>query len=417
MINTGDATLDHGRPEAVDHGSRVLSNGARLYNDHGHPEYATPECWSSRELALHDLAGERIVLRAAQTLQAKLGRRVRVFKNNTDFHGASYGTHESYLVPRSLGFERLYRAVTPMLVARVPLCGAGKVGAETGRPCAFQMSQRADFFSEAASVDTLYRRPVFNTRDEPHADPARWIRLHVICGDANRIPAATRRKVDLVKLALHLEEQGVCPRWDVDDPVRAFQHLSRCDARTLEIPLGRSRGTCAEEVLESYFAAAERELDLDEDLRQTVDECRRLLHRPPDFAEHVDWAAKRGLLERIADPGQWSREPATYAAYDLAYHDLDPEEDLYAALAGAGLAHSLPEVEVVERMDRCVERTRAFARGEAVRRFVGDGDTVCWQWIVLDGKRFGLDPDREYPSELASAGSVVEFVQQLETTR
>ena len=45
---------------------RVLANGARFYNDHGHPEYATPECRTLRDLVAHDKAGERIVLAAAQ---------------------------------------------------------------------------------------------------------------------------------------------------------------------------------------------------------------------------------------------------------------------------------------------------------------------------------------------------------------
>ena len=131
------------------------------------------------------------MLRAAAALAEESGREVRIYKNNTDFHGASYGTHESYLVPRSLGYQRLFDACVPMLVARQVLVGSGKVGAETGPFVSYQLSQRADFFVEAANAETLYRRPVFNTRDEPHGDARRWIRLHVIAGDANMIPAAT----------------------------------------------------------------------------------------------------------------------------------------------------------------------------------------------------------------------------------
>ncbi len=220
-VDPEDAKRDVGKSYGAPHevrSDRILPSGARFYNDHGHPEYATPECWSLDDLVLHDKAGEFVLLRAAHALAEATGREVRVYKNNTDFHGSSYGTHESYLAPRALGFDRLYAAVTPMLVARQILCGAGKVGSESGTRVDYQLSARADFFSEAANAETLFRRPVFNTRDEPHASHAEWIRLHVIAGDANMIPGCTRRKVGLVKLAIRLEIEGQAPTWDLEKP-------------------------------------------------------------------------------------------------------------------------------------------------------------------------------------------------------
>src|SRR5205085_2771443 len=116
-----DAKFDRGRTYGKDQevrADRILPNGARFYNDHGHPEYSTPECLSLNELALHDCAGQTVVLRAAQAMADETGHHVRVYKNNTDFHGASYGTHENYLVPRALGYERIYKALLPMLIVR-----------------------------------------------------------------------------------------------------------------------------------------------------------------------------------------------------------------------------------------------------------------------------------------------------------
>lgn len=40
-------------------------------------------------------------------------------------------------------------------------------------------------------LETTLRRPIVNTRDEPHADRARWRRLHLIIGDANLLETAT----------------------------------------------------------------------------------------------------------------------------------------------------------------------------------------------------------------------------------
>ena len=127
-------------PQADFHSDRVLTNGARFYSDHGHPEFATAESLSLRHIALADLQGEAVVFSTAKSYEAEIGRRTRVFKNNTDYHGASYGTHESYLVPRELGFDRLYAAVTPILVARTLLTGAGKVGVEAGHHVDYHLS-------------------------------------------------------------------------------------------------------------------------------------------------------------------------------------------------------------------------------------------------------------------------------------
>ncbi|MEI8281648.1 MAG: proteasome accessory factor PafA2 family protein, partial [Armatimonadota bacterium] len=198
-IDPNDAQFDVGRQHRSSievRADRVLPNGARFYNDHGHPEYATPESFSIFELAQLDQIGESVVRQASEFSELE----ATLYKNNTDYHGASYGTHESYLVPRVLTFDSLYAAVTPMLIVRQILTGAGKVGSEDGDWCDFQLSQRADFFVESANAETLWRRPIFNTRDEPHADPSQWTRLHVISGDANMNPTCTALRVGLVKL-------------------------------------------------------------------------------------------------------------------------------------------------------------------------------------------------------------------------
>ncbi len=405
-----DAGRSHGAPHEI-RADRVLANGARLYNDHGHPEYATPECRSIWELALQDRAGEGFMLRAAAAFADETGREVKVYKNNTDFHGASYGTHESYLVPRLLGFERLFAACVPMLVARQILVGAGKVGSESGSWVDYQLSQRADFFVEAANAETLYRRPVFNTRDEPHGDARQWIRLHVIAGDANMIPAATARKAGLLKLALALAEAGEPPAFKLADPVRAFMDVSRDAKFKFEIKANGS-WTTADEILESYFSAAEARLELDEDLRWTVDSSRLLLSQLRTdfdaFRREVDWAAKKHILDQaeldFRDPG--------IRAYDLEYHNPDPDDGLHSALEDMDEVDPGPPLG--DRAERVHEDTRARARSVAVTKFSGELASVSWRTLVFkNGQEVDLDPSVDYPAELETISDVGTFIETL----
>lgn len=425
-IDPVDARFDAGRKFGEAHdirSDRVLPNGARFYNDHGHPEYSTPECLSIHELARHDCAGQRVVLAAAREMAAREGREVRVYKNNTDFHGASYGTHEGYLVPRAVGFERMFRDLLPMLIVRQILVGAGKVGAESGGHANYQLSQRADFFVEPANAETLYRRPIFNTRDEPHAEPAEWIRLHVICGDANMIPNATARKVGLVKLALHLCEEGTAPLWRIADPVRAFQEISRDESRGYRVKLENRSHTNAYEILESYFAAAESTLELDDEMRWVINTSRPLLAAlrdgdMPTVAREVDWAAKRHVLEQfMAEEGTHWRDPAL-RSYDLEYHNADPDESLHVALVEMGLvAPDPPEAALSRALERVDEPTRARARGLAVEKFNDYLLGVCWRTLTFrtpEGPvEVELPPDAAYPPELAAINDVETFIQRL----
>lgn len=434
QFDPDDAQFDAGRTPGADQEVRsdqVLSNGARFYNDHGHPEYATPECHTLRELVLQDLSGEIVVADAAKAFAAASGRQVKVFRNNTDFHGASYGTHESYLVSRRHSFEALYRAVVPILIARQVLCGAGKVGFEAGEKCTFQLSQRADFMVEPASVETLYRRSLFNTRDEPHADPGRWIRLHIIAGDAPMIPSANIRKVGLVKLALALLEVDEVPEWPIPHPVRAFEAASKDPDGEFRIELAHRSWTTANEIVESYFAAAERAMGVRVGAGQEgllgeyadlIRDCRDLLIArtdcPDRFRQHVDWAAKRWLLDQVREEEDWDWTNPALQSFDLEYHNIDPADGLYFALAEAGEVEGRPDsLEVAARRDRVFEPTRARARGIAVHNFRPHLRTLGWRKLVFDTEggpaEVDLNPNIDYPEELELIESVEAFIEAL----
>lgn len=421
-----DAEFDQGRarpPAAEERSDRVLTNGARFYNDHGHPEYATPETFSATQSAFHDLAGQEVLLLAARALETKIGKKVQVFKNNTDFHGSSYGTHESYCVSRKHSFKALYEAVAPLLIARQVLTAAGKVGAETGGPVRYQISARADFLSEPFNLETLYRRPVFNTRDEPHADPKEWIRLHVISGDANMMPACTARKINLVKIAIALLEVEQVPLWRIPDPPRSFKLVSRDVQGEGRIELEGSSWTTPRQVLESYFDAAETHADLDPELLQTIQESRQLLQdrtqNPNEFRRHVDWAAKYWLLDQFRESEGLSWHETQLQSLDLAYHLLDAEEGLYPALVEAGEIawHPAPD-EYLPHIESAPEASRAAVRAHFITHFPESVKAVSWSRItvLVNNTELAIDlpPHLSYPPHVFAGKTVEEAINSLQ---
>src|ERR1044071_6002822 len=181
----------------------ILTNGARLYVDHAHPEYSTPECTNPRDIVIWDKAGEQVGLDACRFASTPGEGDLVLYKNNTDNKGASYGCHENYLMRRATPFADIVRHLTPFFVSRQVVCGAGKVGiGQDSRGEGFQISQRADFFEVEAGLGPTLKRPIINTRDEPHADPEKYRRLHVIIGDANMSEISTFLKLGSTALVL-----------------------------------------------------------------------------------------------------------------------------------------------------------------------------------------------------------------------
>ena len=304
--------------------SLMLPNGARFYIDHAHPEYSTAEASTARGVVAADKAGEIIVERCCQRANASgrlpSGQEITVYKNNSDHKGASYGCHENYLLTapafEALLERKLHRTLmvlVPFLVTRTLLCGAGKVGAENSAPPAgFQLAQRADFFETVIGLQTTHRRPLINTRDEPHADARRFRRLHVIVGDANMAEYSTYLKVGTTQLVLlMLEEDAIRLDLTLEDPVAAVQAVSR--DLTLRQPLALERGGTASaiEIQREYLRLAQQYLDErggPEALREVAQTWEETLDKLADdwrlLSARLDWAIKRNLLERYLQSQQ-----------------------------------------------------------------------------------------------------------------
>ncbi len=388
----------------------VLTNGARYYVDHAHPEYSTPECVDALELVCHDKAGEE-VLRRSMLAAASLPTApvVVAYKNNSDGKGNSYGCHENYLMDRSVPFGNVVAGVIPHFVTRQIFTGAGKVGCETmafgSEPPHFQISQRAEFFEEMVGLETTLKRPIVNTRDEPHADPKRFRRLHVIVGDANLAEVATFLKVGTTALVLAMIEDEMLPAKELalSDPVRAMHQVSA------DLGLGRPLRTAdgstmtALEMQWEIFAAAqgyakERGLEVvggEQVGEMVLDRWEAVLQGlesdPESLASQLDWVAKRRLVEGYRERHGCAWDDERLAALDLQYHDLRPERSLFARLA---MERLVDEVAVREAVTEPPRRTRAWFRGRCLARWPDSVVTANWDSLVFD---LGTDPLRRVP--------------------
>lgn len=380
----------------------VLTNGARFYVDHAHPEYSSPECSNARDLVIWDKAGERILedaaSRAVTTLPA--GSRVLIHKNNTDGKGAAYGTHENYLVPRSVPFPRLVSELTPFFVSRLMYVGAGRIGNEFGlKDTPFQLSQRADFFEVEVGLETTLKRPIINTRDEPHADPELYRRLHVINGDANLCEVATFLKVGSTMIVLDMIEDDALPAAPkLERPVQAFHRISHDLTGRIPIELEDGQTATPLELQWHYLEAAKRyckDRDLDPVTAEVLQRWEAVLttaeEDPRALAGQVDWATKLQLLDRYRERDDLEWDSDKLKMIDLQYHDVRRDKGLYNRLAARGQVERLvAESEIERAMSQPPADTRAYFRGRCLERFRDDIVAAGWDALIFDVGRDAL---------------------------
>ena len=374
----------------------VLSNGARFYNDHTHPEYSTPECRTLKQLVAHDRAGERIVQQAADRRNEQIGDTVvSLYKNNTDFHGHSYGCHDNYLVARAIPFPGLVNGLLPFLASRQVIAGAGKVGVEAQEsgfvPGAYQLSQRADFMETELSVDTMHNRPILNTRDEPHADEKKYRRLHLILGDANMCEYATALKVGTTQLVLELIARDRAPVLELEQPVSAIKHISRDADLKAMVRLKDRRHLSGVEIQECYCEAASRELsgmdpETDWILQEWSATLRLLMQNRSRLVGKLDWVTKQWLLERFVREEQIGWDDPWLASLDLEYHNISPERGLHRGVEAEGTVWRLTtEEDIQQALSAGPPDTRGGLRGLCVRRFPDRISQMQWERIRFSG--------------------------------
>jgi proteasome accessory factor A len=322
---------------------------------------------------------------------------IQLYKNNTDNKGASYGCHENYLMRRATPFADIVRHLTPFFVSRQVVCGAGRVGlGADGRDDGFQISQRADFFEVEVGLETTLKRPIINTRDEPHADPEKYRRLHVIIGDANMSEVSTYLKLGTTALVLAMiEDKFLGGDLSVESPVaelRAISHDPTCrhqltlrDGRKMTgVQLQMEYLELARKYTEDKFGSDVDEMTADV-LTRWESVLTRLAEDPMQLSRELDWVAKLELLEgyRTRDGLTWGHPRLQLV--DLQYSDVRPDRGLYNRLAARGrIARLVSEEDVVRAIDSPPEDTRAYFRGRCLQQYPESVAAASWDSVIFD---------------------------------
>ena len=387
----------------------VLTNGARFYVDHAHPEYSSPECRTALSATLFDRAGELVLLDSMTAAKAGLppGQEIVVYKNNSDGKGNSYGTHENYLMDRALPFSRIVAHIMPFFVTRQIFTGAGKVGSEfpgTSSQVQFQITQRADFFEEEVGLETTLKRPIVNTRDEPHSDSQRYRRLHVIVGDANMSEYATYLKLGTTSIVLSMIEDNMFDKrtFALASPVQAMRYVSWDLSLDRKLEMADGRRMTALEVQWEYLALAQRWAathgtesvgeEVGADVLVKWEAVLADLERDPmSTVDRLDWTAKYRLIDGYRQRHDLKWGDARLAAMDLQYHDIRPAKSLALRLP---FQRVLDDADIAAAVTEPPRDTRAYFRGRCLQKFSPWIAAANWDSLVFD---LGVDPLRRVP--------------------
>jgi proteasome accessory factor A len=289
-------------------------------------------------------------------------------------------------------------------VTRQIVCGAGKFGWEEEDKFigpGFQISQRSDFFSELQSVDTMQRRPIINTRDEPHANNELYRRFHVIIGDANLSLYSTWLKIGTTSLVLQALLNGAPPERvpRLADPIQTLKTLSRDITWKWMCRDTQGYKTSGVDVQRAYLQLVKEFCpNLDADWQAVVvgwEEILNDLERDPlSTADRLDWAAKYQLLEQFRQAENLGTDDPWLRSLDLSYHLLDREHGLFYALLDQRTFRLPYPLDDITSHSLCPPTTtRAAVRGRCVEKFGASVQATQWDYIMLKGTNMKIELD------------------------
>jgi proteasome accessory factor A len=242
-------------------------------------------------------------------------------------------------------------------------------------------------------LNTMVKRPIINTRDEPHADQTKYRRLHVIVGDANMSEVATYLKLGITSLVVAMIENGyLVKELTLANPVKAIKDVSRDLSLQHLIELEDGRRWTAVQIQEYYLDIAHRfcaERGADAETKDILSRWERMLRLlaqdPGHLSREVDWVIKRDLLQAYVDRRGCDWRDPRVMMMDLQYHDLRPEKGLFAALERGGYVERLvDDVAVTTAVTEPPVDTRAYFRARCLQKFPQQVYGASWASVLVD---------------------------------
>lgn len=406
-----------------------LGNGARYYIDTGyHPEYATPECSNVPQLIAHIRAGDRFLERLAREERKKDGRIYMAVKNNRDYCGNTYGSHENYSINANLELNIIRRYLFSFLVTRQIYAGQGGVCGVRSNALYFEISQRAGFIEAYVSSSTTQDRPLITTRGdgESHADKQRQNikRLHLILGDANYCDTAHLLKFGATYLLLRiLEEEPDFLREIpvVGNPILVIKKVSR-DLSLNKYIIQTNKGERkAIDIQREYFEQACKFFlnrgRADKHIELIINKWGFVLDRldsetgREELLGYVDWITRKWYLDMYLEEfglewNDWRRKAVDFKGrkmdgasiiriFDWYFGNVDRKRGPYYKIE-RGLIKQGINVRLVSdrRVNRAARKapgdTRAALRAEMLNTLMADG--YCPKAFDINWSYFSFTP-------------------------
>ncbi|RSX53120.1 ligase [Bifidobacterium goeldii] len=396
----------------------IAPNGGRMYVDHAHPEYSAPETVDPFEAVRYDHAGDLLMQQAAEQASARGDTPIVLHRNNVDGKGASWGTHENYMMARSVPFDAVVALMIPHFVSRQIYTGSGRVGiGERSETAGYQLSQRADYIGTTIGLQTTFDRPIINTRDESHST-SQYRRLHVIVGDGNRMDVPQVLKLGVTSMLLWLLETANKDGYDLQplldtitlaDPVAAMHTVSHDLTLSAPLPLLGGGETTAW-IIQVKLRAAVYEVAAaayGTDTRgepawpdkstasimamwgQALADVATVRHADDDArltlqseASRLEWLMKWQLLERLRRRRSMSWSDPRLAAVDLAWAAVDPTKSVFEKVRSR-TERTNTDDDVRTAAHTAPDTTRAWLRAAIVNRYPWQVVAASWSHITV----------------------------------
>ncbi len=328
----------------------------------------------------------------------------RLVANTCDASGNSWASHENLLARRDLQPRRYIPPFIVHLASRIVWSGAGRVIPNYDYSSyGYALSEKAPHIWEEVGPDTTVNRPIFNTRDEPLADPENFRRLHIIAGESVMSPFANALRLASGSILLRACEVGVdFSDLELENPVHALKEISSDPTLKRKVRLADGREFSGLDlqmaVAERAIEAAEQEDYLTPQERDWANRWQILLNdleRDPLLClDRVDWILKRLAVEReVAAMNGSNKKPGSVAFQKaVQFHRISPNgknEGVGMLMVRKGRYQESPDVSLIEN-DLPLPHTRAKLRGDIVRklrelRFLIRG--VDWTQVYFNDTR------------------------------